>query len=91
MTMRGTSLELTYRRGKLFAGYLHLPRDEGDEVVRSKKVAEGLVVDYAEGDRPVGIEIVSPSIVSPDAIYALLKQMHCEQVSKEELAPLIAG
>ncbi len=89
--MQDTYLELTYRRGKLFAAYLHLPRYQSDEVVRSQKVAEGLVVDYAEGDHPIGIEIVSPSIVSPDAVYRLLQELHCEQVSKEELAPLLAG
>ena len=88
---RNAYLELTYRRGKLLAGYLYLPRKDDDEVVRSHKAADGLVVDYSADDRPIGIEIVSPAIVSVDMICQLLKDLHCKDVSRAELAPLQAG
>jgi len=83
-------LEMTYRHGKPFAGYLWLPRRQGDTAARSRKAAAGLVVDYAADGRPIGIEIVSPSHVSPGDIKALLAELHCECVSEKELAPLFA-
>jgi hypothetical protein len=83
-------LELTYRDGKPFAGYLWLPRRPGDAAARSRKAAAGLVVDYAEDGRPIGIEIVSPSHVSPSDMKALLAELHCDWVSEKVLAPLFA-
>ena len=88
---RKAYLELTYRRGELLAGYLYLPHEGDVQAERSEKVADGLVVDYSADGRPIGIEIVSPAIVSVDAICQLLQDLHCEQVSREELAPLQAG
>ncbi len=84
-------LEMTYRRGKPLAAYLHLPRKEGDKVVRSRKAAAGLVVDYAADDRPIGVEITSPSGVSLESINKLLAALHQQALSQEELAPLLAG
>ena len=81
-------LEMTYRRGKPFAGYLHLPCRDGDQAVRSRKVAPGLVVDYTEDERPLGIEIVSPGTVSIEDIQRVLSDLHCRQVTQDELAPL---
>lgn len=84
-------LEMTYRHGKALAGYLYLPRIEGDRVQRSRKAAPGLVVDYAPDDRPIGVEITAPSAVSIEAINNLLAELHQETLDKEELAPLLAG
>jgi len=86
-----TYLEITYRRGKPLAGYLHLPRREGDTVVRSQKHTSGLVVDYAEDGRPIGIEITSPANASTEAINDLLKQLHVDSIAEQELAPLLAS
>ena len=58
---------------------------------RSQKASQGLVVDYSSDGRPIGIEIVSPSIATPGAIMVLLQELHCEEVSEAELAPLLAG
>lgn len=84
-------LELTYRHGKPFAGYLHLPRKEGDRVVRSRKAAAELVVDYAADGRAIGIEIISPSAISPDDINKLLAELDQQAMGADELAPLLAG
>jgi uncharacterized protein YuzE len=82
-------LEMAYRHGKCMAGYLYLPRRQGDSAARSQEAAPGLVVDYAADGRPIGIEITSPSAVSPEAVNALLVQLHQEALAREELAPLL--
>ena len=81
-------LELTYRHGKCLAGYLFLPRQDGDRVFRSQPHGDDLVVDYSEDDRPIGIEIVNPAHVSAEQIIALLAELHAPAVDRQELAPL---
>ena len=88
---RDIYLEMTYRHGKPLAGYLYLPRKEGDRVLRSQKAAPGLVVDYGADDRPIGVEITSPSAVSLKTINNLLTTLHVQTLGAEELAPLLAG
>jgi uncharacterized protein YuzE len=84
-------LEVSFRHGKPLAGYLHLPRREGEWASRSRKAAEGLVVDYAQDGQPIGIEIVSPSIVTVEAVNRVLTDLKQQAVEPEELAPLRAG
>jgi hypothetical protein len=84
-------LEMTYRHGKPLAGYLYLPRQEGDKVARSRKAALGLVVDYARDGRPIGVEITSPSAISLKTVNELLTTLHVQTLGAEELAPLLAG
>ena len=86
-----TYLEITYRHGKALAGYLYLAKSGDEKVVRSQKVAPGMVVDYASDDQPVGIEITSPSTISAQAINELLTELHQQTLGKEELAPLLVG
>lgn len=81
-------LEMTYRRGKAVIGYLYLPRRKGDHAARSQERPPGLVVDFAEDGRPIGIEIISPSAVTPEMINSLLRELHVQPVDQEELAPL---
>ena len=87
----GVYLELTYWRGKPKAGYLHLSRQEGERSVRCRKAGSGLVVDYAADGKPIGIEITAPSVVSSEAINALLAELHLGAMGEEELAPLLAA
>jgi hypothetical protein len=91
MASREIYLEITYRRGKPLAGYLHLPRKKGSKAVRSKKFAQGLVVDFDEGDEPIGVEITSPSQVSLESMNAVLNELHLRGIGRQELAPLVAG
>ena len=88
---REVYLEMTFRKGKPLAGYLHLPRREGDWAACSRKAADGLVVDYAEDGRPIGIEIVSPSIVTVAEVNRVLADLQQDAIEAEELAPLRAG
>jgi hypothetical protein len=57
-----TYIKFAIRKGKIQAGYLYLPRAEGDRVAYSRKAQDGLVVDYTKDGRAIGAEITSPSL-----------------------------
>lgn len=52
--MTRSYLEVTYRAGKPFAAYFHLPRRPGDGSVRTEKSEPGLPVDYTSDGRAIG-------------------------------------
>ncbi|MFB3890470.1 MAG: DUF2283 domain-containing protein [Phycisphaerae bacterium] len=87
----GQSLEVSDRHGKALAAYLHLPSKSDDYAATSREAGPGLVVDFAADGRPIGIEIVSPSIVTLDAVNQVLASLNQQTIGEEELAPLLAG
>ena len=89
--MSDVFLEISFREGKPFAAYLHFPRDEGAKVARTREVRPGLVVDFAAGGKPMGIEIVNPLQTSAEAVLAVIAEVHAAPVSLQELAPLRAA
>ena len=89
--MKSHYLEVTYRKGKPFAAYLHLGHDAGARCDASRKIAPGLVADYGTDGRPVGLEIVSPTAVSLADIKAAIRKLRISPVSDAELAPLKAA
>jgi uncharacterized protein YuzE len=82
-------LKISYRDGRAMAGYLYLPRREGDRVEYSKEVGDDFVIDFTADDRAIGIEILSPAHVSASAINALLKEVGQEPMTAQELSPLV--
>lgn len=60
MTQSAT-LKLAYHAGKLEAAYLYLPRRPGDRSCRVVRRAAGVVIDYSQDGRPIGIEFSAPS------------------------------
>ena len=89
--MLGTYLEVTYRSGKPLAAYYHLPRRPGQRSFRTREFAPGLVVDFARGGRPLGIEMLCPERVSVAAVNRILKQLGMPRLSAHDLAPLRAS
>lgn len=89
--MSMTELTVTYYQGKALAAYFPLPRKSGDHAVQSKQVEAGLVVDFAADGRPIGIEIVSPSLVTLDAVNRVLKTLNLPPISGEVLSPLTSA
>jgi hypothetical protein len=83
-------LEITYRRGRPVAAYLYLPRRPDEKSQRSIREENGLIVDIAEGDRPIGIEIVSPNDVSLAMLNEILAKHSLPLLERGELAPLTA-
>jgi len=88
--MRERYLEVTYRRGQPLVAYLYLPRRDGDRCVRVAREPSGMVVDLAEGDRAIGVEILDPQQVTVKALNATLAKYAQPALDQSELAPLLA-
>ena len=89
--MKDRYLEVTFRRGRPIAAYLHLPRRPGDRSARTSPAAPGLVVDYAVGGRPIGVEIVTPRKITLAAVNRVLVRLKLPPLDPEELSPLVAA
>ena len=56
--MTERSLQVTYRKGRTFAAYLHLSHPTGEKSARTVASPDGLlIIDYTASGRPLGIEI----------------------------------
>ena len=89
--MKAPYLEVTFRRGRPVAAYYYLPRRPRQTCVRSRRVEPGLVIDFARGGRPIGIEITAPSEVSVVALNRVLREFDFAPVTRADLAPLVAA
>jgi uncharacterized protein YuzE len=89
--MKQRYLEITFRNGRPLAAYFYLPRNPGDKSSRTMRCEEGLLIDYAEDGRAIGIEITAPSKLSLDALNQALTQAKQDPATAEELGPLVAA
>ena len=89
--MKECYLEVTYRHGRPLAAYYYLPRETGQQSVRTRRVEPGMVIDYSDDDRPIGIEITAPSKMSVAALNSVLEDLGYPGVSQADLAPLLAA
>ena len=89
--MKRPCLEVTFRKGKPLAAYVHLPRSAGAKAARSEERGPGLVVDFAAGGEAIGIEITAPSLVDLAAVNRLLHDLGLSELEREDLAPLRAA
>ena len=89
--MKTVSLQVTYRKGRPFAAYIYLAPRLGKRSARTEEVAPDLLVDYADDDTPLGIEIVSPGYVSIDEIQSALDHLGIGRLEPAELEPLKAA
>ena len=89
--MKTVSLQITYRKGKPFAAYIYLSRWNGQKSVRTEAISEDLLIDYAQDETPLGIEIVSPRMVSIDEIQAVFDRLRLDRPPLIDLEPLKAA
>jgi hypothetical protein len=89
--MNTSYLEVTYRHGKPIAAYYYLPRLPGQRSVRTRRVEPGLLIDFAKGGRPIGVEITAPSTFSVAAFNRVLRELGVAPVRRQDIAPLIAA
>src|SRR4051812_20709546 len=62
--MAERSLQVSYRKGRPFAAYLHLPRAKGEKSARTVACSDGLlIVGYSESARALGVDITGPRAV----------------------------
>lgn len=89
--MKEPYLEVTFRRGQPLAAYLYLPREPGDKSVRTSKMDPGLIVDFGESGRPIGIELTAPTRVTLAALNRVLSDLGLPPLSDADLEPLQAA
>jgi uncharacterized protein YuzE len=89
--MREPYLEVTFRHGRALAAYYYLPRESGVRSHRTERAADGILIDYSEADKPIGIELTAPAAVTVRALNQVLDQLGQPAIREEDLAPLTAA
>lgn len=82
------SLEVTYRKGRPVAAYFYLPRRDEDRAVRTERRENGLLVDFAADDRPIGIEITAPAVLTLNGLNHVLQSVGQSPATADDLSPL---
>lgn len=88
--MKATTLEVTFRKGRPFAAYLRLEGPRA-RVKRTKEVAPSLLVDFDEGGRVLGLEILAFDDATVARINEVLVSIGHAALPEQELAPLRAA
>lgn len=90
--MTERSLQVTYRKGRPFAAYLHLAHATGEKSAKTVASADGLlVVDYDSIGAPLGVEITAPRAVSLDRLNQLLAQLGELPLAQQDYSPVMAA
>lgn len=90
--MTERSLQVTYRKGRAFAAYLHLAHPTGERSAKTSASPDGLlVVDYGPTGRPVGIEITAPQSVSLERLNQLLSELGEAPMGEQDYKPVRAA
>lgn len=89
--MRELYLEVTYRHGRPMAAYLYLPRATKDKSHRTSTADPGMIIDYTEGGKAIGIEITAPSKVSVNDLNRVLASLGAPELTSDDVAPLKAA
>jgi hypothetical protein len=90
--MTERSLQVTYRKGRTFAAYLHLSHPTGEKSARTVASPDGLlIVDYAASGRPLGVEITAPQAVPLDRLNQLLAELGEPPLAEQDYRPARAA
>jgi uncharacterized protein YuzE len=90
--MTERSLQVTYRKGKAFAAYLHLSHQTGEKSAKTVPSSDGLlVVDYAQDGKPIGVEITAPAAVPLDRLNRLLADLGETPLNEHDYVPMRAA
>lgn len=90
--MTERSLQVTYRKGRAFAAYLHLSRPTGEKSAKTSASSDGLlVVDYGPSGRALGIEITAPQAVPLERLNQLLADLGEPPLAEQDYKPVRAA
>jgi hypothetical protein len=84
--MKEPYLEITFRHGRPLAAYLYLPREGNEKSARTEEAFPGLLIDFAAGGRPIGLEITAPGKVSAATINGVLAGLGLAPLPDADLA-----
>ncbi len=89
--MTERSLQVTYRKGRAFAAYLHLAHPTGEKSTKMIPSPDGLlVVDYGATGHPVGIAIYC-SPVRLERLNQLLADLGETPLAEQDYKPVRAA
>jgi len=83
-------LEMTFRRGRPFAAYLHLG-PTGTKAKRTRKLAPSLIGDFDKNGELLGLEILAFDRGTVARINPILEAHGRAALPAKELAPLRAA
>ena len=90
--MTERSLQVTYRKGRACAAYLHLSHATGEKSTKTVASPDGLlIVDYGAAGRPVGVEITAPQAVPLERLNQLLADLGEAPLAEHEYKPVRAA
>ncbi|HXG70859.1 MAG TPA: hypothetical protein VNJ04_09645 [Gemmatimonadaceae bacterium] len=90
--MTERSLQVTYRKGRAFAAYLHLSHPTGEKSAKTVPSQDGLlVVDYGAAGQPLGVEITAPQAVPLERLNQLLGDLGEAPLSERDYQPVRAA
>lgn len=89
--MTGVYLEITYRDGSPWVAYLHLPRKKREKSDHCREIEPDLVLDINKEGKLIGIEFLTPRLVTLEAINRILIEYGLQPLQKSHLAPLLAA
>ena len=90
--MTERSLQVTYRKGRPFAAYLHLSHATGEKSAKTVPSPDGLlVVDYATNEQPIGVEITAPLAVPLERLNSLLADLGEPPLPERDYLPVRAA
>jgi hypothetical protein len=85
-------LQLSFRKGRMFAAYLELGRRTGQKSARTVAMDNGLlVIDYDADGVPMGVEITAPFAVPLQRLNEVLVQLGEPPLSDQESRSLQAA
>lgn len=84
------TLKVTFVSGEVDAGNLYLPRDLDEDISYSEFVGPGLVADYTEEDRLIGLELREPAAIDAERVDEVLQEHGHPPLEDGELDPILA-
>lgn len=82
-------MQLSFRDGRLMAGYLYFQKGPHTTVARTKREPDGMNVDFAADGTPLGIEFIAPSKITMERVNTLLQALGQSPASLDELWPML--
>jgi uncharacterized protein YuzE len=89
--MKDIYLEITFRKGKALAAYLYLSKKADAQSLITKKIKEGIIIDFNKDNKVIGLEITAPNKITINEINKILNKYHAQTISEQEFAPLKAA